>query len=309
MLEGVDVSYAQGDYRPGAEDFVIVNASRANIGLAVGSRYRNQVANARAAGKHVGHYFFNGNVDPVTCANFFVNNLDYRPADSLWLDVESERATSTVAWTPGQALAFINAVVARGLPTPGVYLNQSLMDGFNWSAVVATGAKLWIAYYNASPPPIAWWPTWSVWQYTSTPIDRNRAQGALTGTAAVTVKQEDDEMEKWEAFKVVGGNGSIYLSRNRAGYWALSGQSWTDYQSFFDAQGIKLGPKPSHVENVQSVINPSAFGPDLSPHPPVTLAASDVDALADRIVAKLPQSALTKQDVVDAFKAVTFRAE
>jgi hypothetical protein len=178
MLEGVDVSYAQGNYKPGAEDFVIINASRANIGLAVGSQYRNQVANARAAGKHVGHYFFNGNVDPVRCANYFVDNLSYQAGDSLWLDVEHEPSTSTVAWSPTQALAFINQVRARLGVVPGVYLNKSLMDSSDWSAVVATGAPLWIAYYNPTPPPIRWWPTWTVWQYTSTPIDRNKAQSA-----------------------------------------------------------------------------------------------------------------------------------
>lgn len=183
MLEGVDVSYAQGNYRPGSEDFVIVNASRANVGLVVGSQYRNQVSNARAAGKHVGHYFFNGNRDPVECANFFVNNLSYQPGDSLWLDVEAESGTGTAAWTPAQALAFINQVKASMGVTPGVYLNKSLMTGFNWSQVVATGAHLWIAYYNPTPPPISWWPTWSVWQYTSTPIDRNKAQVSLASIA------------------------------------------------------------------------------------------------------------------------------
>lgn len=202
MLEGVDVSYAQGNYRPGTEDFVIVNASRANIGLAVGSKYRNQVANARAAGKHVGHYFFNGNVDPVRCANYFVDNLAYVKGDSLWLDVEAEGSTNTPAWSPAQALAFVNQVKARTGVTPGVYLNQSLMNSHDWSAVVATGAPLWIAYYNPRPPAIRWWPTWAVWQYTSTPIDRNRAQVPLTSTAGGNAtpiqEKEGDDMPRYQ---------------------------------------------------------------------------------------------------------------
>ena len=198
MLEGVDVSYAQGNYRPGPEQFVIINASRANVGFAVGSKYAVQVANARAAGKHVGHYFFNGNKDPIACANYFVDNLLYQPGDSLWLDVESEGSTNTVAWSPAKALSFILKVKALLGVVPGVYLNRSLMDGSDWSAVVATGAPLWIAYYNPTPPPIKWWPTWAVWQYTSTPIDRNKAQVASLspaggGAVPIPIVPEEDE--------------------------------------------------------------------------------------------------------------------
>lgn len=195
MDEGVDVSWVQGNYRPGGEAFVIVNASRANVGLAVGSYYRQQVANARAAGKHVGHYFFNGNIDPTRCAEFFAANLDYRPGDSLWLDVESEPGTGTVAWSPGQALAFVLRVQQLVGVVPGIYLNRSLMDGYDWSAVVAAGAPLWIAYYNSAPPPIKWWPTWTLWQYASTPMDLDRAQGSLTTAAsAAIIETDDDEM-------------------------------------------------------------------------------------------------------------------
>jgi hypothetical protein len=173
--------------------------------------YRQQVANARAAGKHVGHYFFNGNIDPVRCADFFVTNLLYQPGDSLWLDCESEASTGTVAWTPAQAAAFNARVLSHGLPVPGTYLNRSLMDGFNWSPVVAQGSPLWIAYYNPAPPPIQWWPTWTVWQYTSTPIDRNKAQGAMVASTGATPIVEEDDMPKYQ---IVNGHGSqsLYLT-------------------------------------------------------------------------------------------------
>ncbi|AAT88140.1 hypothetical protein ATY41_03395 [Leifsonia xyli subsp. xyli] len=192
LLEGVDISYMQGDYTPAGEDFVIINASRANIGLTVGSCYRAQVAGAREAGKHVGHYFFNGNLDPVVCADFFIANLAYEVGDSLWLDVEAEPSTNTAAWDPAQALAFLNQVKTRLGVVPGVYLNKSLMDGMDWSAVVAVGAPLWIASYNPPPPPIRWWPTWTVWQYTSTPIDRNKAQTSLITAFTTPTLLEDD---------------------------------------------------------------------------------------------------------------------
>jgi lysozyme len=252
MLEGVDVSYAQGNYRPGSEAFVIVNASRANIGLAVGSQYHNQVANARAAGKHVGHYFFNGNVDPVRCANYFCDNLSYQDGDSLWLDVEAEGSTGTPAWNPSQALAFLNQVKARIGVVPGVYLNRSLMDGFNWSAVVAAGAPLWIAYYNPAPPPIRWWPTWTVWQYTSTPIDRNKAQGPMVAALNAEVIQEDEE-EDMDGFyiQVSSAGAKYYFSPAKGKARPVSSAEWSFLRAVEGtAGGLKALGRPLPVINV-----------------------------------------------------------
>lgn len=199
MLEGVDISYAQANYQPGGESFIVVNASRANIGLATGSWYHRQVDTARAHGKEVGHYFFNGNISPSVCANYFVDNLyDLRAQDVLVLDVESEGGTNTAAWTPAQALEFARVVFARTGKKVGIYLNQSLMNGSDWSSVVAFGCWLWIAYYNPYPPVIRWWPDWTMWQYTSTPIDRNRSKlpvSHIAGTGAVKpiIPEQEDE--------------------------------------------------------------------------------------------------------------------
>lgn len=185
----------------------VLQQSRANVGLTVGSCYRAQVALARAAGRHVGHYFFNGNLDPVVCADFFADNLAYVAGDSLWLDIEDEASTGTRAWSPAQALAFLNQVKTRLGVVPGVYLNKSLMDAADWSAVVAAGAPLWIASYTPSPPPIRWWPDWTVWQYTSTPIDRNKAQTSLT-TAFTTPTPLEEDM-KIQLIKTGDASGAI----------------------------------------------------------------------------------------------------
>jgi hypothetical protein len=74
---------------------------------------------------------------------------------------------------------------------PGIYLNQSLMNGSDWSAVVAAGSPLWIAYYNPTPPAIKWWPTWTLWQYTSNPIDRDRSQGDTIASLGATLLEDD----------------------------------------------------------------------------------------------------------------------
>jgi hypothetical protein len=176
---GPDISYAQGAYAlQGWENFGIINASRANVGFAVGSYYHYQVDRFRQAGREVGHYFFNGNIGATQCADFFVDNLyDFRQGDSLWLDVEAEGGTGTAAWNPSQALEFCNRVKARTGVMPGIYLNKSLENGSDWSACVRAGARLWSAYYQGGAlPAVRNWPEVSMLQYTSSPIDTNMAQ-------------------------------------------------------------------------------------------------------------------------------------
>lgn len=206
MYYGVDISYAQGNYAPRTEDFIIINASRANVtnngSPVTGSYYHTQVINCRNANKQAGHYFFNGNLDAITCANYFVNNLyDFRGGDVLVLDVEAEPGTGTVAWTPAKVLAFAQRVYKLTNVKIGVYLNRSLMDGADWSAVVNFGCWLWIAYYQQTPPPISHWSTWTMWQWTSAGgLDKNQSKllpsqirTSVTGGGAVTI---DTETEK-----------------------------------------------------------------------------------------------------------------
>jgi len=230
MLEGVDISYAQGDYTPGGEDFIIVNASRANVGLVVGSYYHAQVNSARAAGKEVGHYFFNGNIDVGVCANFFVDNLyDFRAGDVLVLDVESEGGTGTAAWNPAQAIQFAQIVKARTGQTIGIYLNKSLMTGSDWSACVAFGCWLWIAYYQDTPPAIAYWADWTMWQYTSAGgLDRNKSQATLaqiSGGAAPIKKDEEEDMNGFY-IQASSAGAKYYFSLATGKVRAISSAEW-----------------------------------------------------------------------------------
>lgn len=216
-VSGVDLSYAQGHPNVAAlpGSFVICNASRANEGLVVGSDYVWQADATRAAGKELGHYFFNGNVDPTACANFFVANLhDYKPGDALVLDAESEKATNTVAWSPSKVLAFAQQVKKLTGQTIGVYLNESLMNGANWTDVVDFGVWLWLAYPAAQLPPIHYWSHASIWQFTSTGgLDQNKAVGSLasiTGSSLASVSAAPisfgDDMKIFKAT-----NGTIAL--------------------------------------------------------------------------------------------------
>lgn len=179
-IEGVDTSYAQGAYVPSTERFIFINASRDNRGkLESGDYYHTQVDNARAAGKVVGHYFFNGNAQtPAECAKYFVDNLyDFRDGDWLWLDSEDEPGTGTVHWVPDECSQFIEVVRKATGVIPGMYLNLDLTNRHDWSTVVNIGSPLWLADYDATTTPtVQWWPNWFCWQYTDKPLDRNKMQ-------------------------------------------------------------------------------------------------------------------------------------
>lgn len=111
-----------------------------------------------------------------------------------------------------------------------------------------------------TPDPDEWWhfnnPRWA-----SHPIIPTLTIPASPG-ASTPIGKDDDDMQIWEAFKVVPAQGAprddtIYLSLNRAGYWGQTAQDWADRQYWFNQHGIP-------VPQVQSVKNPSAFGPNLS---------------------------------------------
>lgn len=199
--EGPDVSYAQGNYIPTAQDdFVIVNASRANRGfLEVGSNYKAQVDAARKANKPLGHYFFNGNTGPIECADFFVDNLyDFRKGDLIAVDVEDEASTGTVAWNPVQADRFLNRAAMR-LEIPrtatAAYMNRDVRGRYDWFGVWVNGTRKWISSPGTDPG------DWDIWQHTFTPMDRNYAKLPLNIMAAVPIvtpptpaPQKDEDM-------------------------------------------------------------------------------------------------------------------
>lgn len=238
---GADISYAQGNPAASAfpGQFVIVNASRGNVGLVVGSEYHNQVNTMRAAGKWIGHYFFNGDSNtgpsPLASANFFVANLyNHALSDVLVLDVES---TGVVAWTPAQALVFAKQVFALTGKKIGIYLNQSLLKQ-DWSALVEFGCWLWMADYSGGPYPSGNWPVATMVQTSSAGFDHDLSSKTFAeinaSTSVVTAREEDDPMyytatttsndkiinAGW-GYQRVGG-GPLYAMTNLETYFATA---------------------------------------------------------------------------------------
>jgi hypothetical protein len=78
---------------------------------------------------------------------------------------------------------------------------------------------------------------------------------SFAGQHATNLSEEDDDMPKYELFKVVGDtSGTIYLSVNRAMRYPLTKQAFQDYQYYF--------ANTLHIDvPVQSVVSPASFGP------------------------------------------------
>lgn len=192
-----DISKWQGNpnfntYKAQGATGVIHKAGGSNAGRYVDSQYRNNAPAIRAAGLALGHYWFNGEGDPTTDADFFVNNLTaYAAGDILVLDVESEG--SMAHWNRDQALAWLRRVYARTGTKAHVYMSSSVTRSGGWEAVAAEGYPLWVASYGSnnggqgSSPSIGGWANWSGWQYTSNPIDKsvfNQPIGSVVAVAA-----------------------------------------------------------------------------------------------------------------------------
>lgn len=168
-----DVSRWQGsiDFTKLPVSGVILKAGGSDDGRYIDRAYAGLAAAARKAGKHLGHYWFNGSGDPATDAAYFVSNLaSYKDEDLLVLDIEG-----AAMWSPSEALTWFQAVKkAKPHARLVAYMSASVTRDYDWSAVVAYGVQLWVASYGANTgsrpagsPSISHWSKYLLWQYTS----------------------------------------------------------------------------------------------------------------------------------------------
>lgn len=175
MLNGIDISAWQRGIDTAAvpSDFVIIKATQ-------GLDYINDDCDrayqqAKAAGKKLGVYHFaDGNSSGVAEADFFIDNIQgYIGEAILVLDWE----TDAVNCGPGYAKAFLDRVQARTGIKPMIYMSGSVVNEWDWSAVVVEDYGLWVAYYSADTCngywpdapmyPISDWAGAAMLQYTS----------------------------------------------------------------------------------------------------------------------------------------------
>lgn len=139
----------------------------------------------------LGYYYFAYPtlVDPITSANFFISNLGtINVGEFLALDLEGTIGSTPVAWS----LSFLQQCefLTNGTK-PLIYLNQSILTGYDWTSVVNNGNQLWIARYDGlqtTAGPHGVWPEAIMKQWTDTGtmpgISGNVDQDTFWGVAA-----------------------------------------------------------------------------------------------------------------------------
>lgn len=170
---GIDISSHQGGLNVPAiwADFVIVKATEDDD--YVNPYMVSQAQATLGASKRLGFYHFARPGDAAAQARYFVSAVGaLRAKATLWLDWEA----NAVAQGPGWAKQFLDTVRSLTGATPGIYMNGSAVNGYDWSAV-AREYPLWYAggpnysdygssYSDPAVPNVAYWGQPLIHQYT-----------------------------------------------------------------------------------------------------------------------------------------------
>ena len=170
---GIDISSHQAGLNVAGlwADFVIVKATEDDDYV---NPYMVSQANATlGASKRLGFYHFARPGDAAAQARYFVSAVgSLRGKATLWLDWEA----NAVEQGPGWAKTFLDTVRALTGSTPGIYMNGSAVNGYDWSAV-ASSYPLWYAggpdysdygssYSDPAVPNVSYWGAPLIHQYT-----------------------------------------------------------------------------------------------------------------------------------------------
>ncbi|NUO97013.1 MAG: hypothetical protein HOV96_20930 [Nonomuraea sp.] len=176
LTYGQDVSHYQPDHDWAASgaSFGIVKATEGTA--RVDSSFARHWADLAAKGKVRGayHYAHPGN-DPIAEADHFLSVVNKQPAakgDLLALDLETtdgKSVTEVNTW----AKQWLAHVKAKTGVTPLFY------SGWNFADEYGKGLQqypLWVARYGKAPGSVtapADWKTWTIHQYSDSPVDQN----------------------------------------------------------------------------------------------------------------------------------------
>lgn len=203
---GIDISSHQGGLNIGAiwADFVIVKATEDDD---YENPYKDSQAQATlGSGKRLGFYHFARPGDAASQARYFVDAVrGYLGKATLWLDWEE----NAVEQGPGWAKQFLDTVKSLTGSTPGIYMNGSAVNGYDWSAV-APQYPLWYAggpdysdygssYSDPTVPTVSYWGSPLIHQYTE--------DGRLPGYSGTLDLNRLRDRAAWDA--MIGGGGQV----------------------------------------------------------------------------------------------------
>lgn len=202
---GIDISSHQAGLNVPAiwADFVIVKATEDDDYV---NPYMVSQANATlGASKRLGFYHFARPGDAAAQARYFVSAVGaLRARATLWLDWEA----NAVSQGPGWAKTFLDTVKSLTGATPGIYMNGSAVNGYDWSAV-ASQYPLWYAggpdysdygasYSDPTVPNVSYWGQPLIHQYTE--------DGRLPGYSGTLDLNRLRDRAAWD--RMVGGGAS-----------------------------------------------------------------------------------------------------
>jgi hypothetical protein len=211
---GIDISSHQAGLNVAAlwADFVIVKATEDDD--YVNPYMVSQAQATLGASKRLGFYHFARPGDAAAQARYFVSAVGaLRAKATLWLDWEA----NAVPQGPGWAKTFLDTVRSLTGSTPGIYMNGSALDGYDWSAV-ASQYPLWYAggpdysdygqaYSDPAVPNVSYWGQPLIHQYTE--------DGRLPGYSGTLDLNRLRDRAAWD--RMIGGGASATVSAATSG--------------------------------------------------------------------------------------------
>ena len=211
---GIDISSHQAGLNVAAlwADFVIVKASEDDDYV---NPYTVSQANATlGASKRLGFYHFARPGDAAAQARYFVSAVgSFRGKATLWLDWEDNAVPQGPSW----AKTFLDTVRSLTGATPGIYMNGSAVNGYDWSSV-AREYPLWYAggpdysdygssYSDPAVPSVSYWGQPLIHQYTE--------DGRLPGYSGTLDLNRLRDRAAWD--RMIGGGASATVSAAASG--------------------------------------------------------------------------------------------
>lgn len=258
-----DVAYYQGDYwSPPESSGVIVQTARCNQGAYSETTWgAKQLQNARAQAKDVGHYIFNGNLDPYTVGTLWgatCRRNGFDPAtEVLAYDCEDEGATGTHAWGPDQVIAAQHGFNSVFGPVPWqsvrAYMNWDVNHRFDWSGLVTLGAQLWYAR-PGGPLDQAYWPTvWAKQDGTFQGVDANGYTKTFAASNGVARRKGAGSMSTVYSSTMPTPVPADYIPVGGVAgspIWALAGDGRSSEAGFLETQDQNLANAWAGVHSV-----------------------------------------------------------
>ena len=211
---GIDISSHQAGLNVAGlwADFVIVKATEDDD--YVNPYMVSQAQATLGASKRLGFYHFARPGDAAAQARYFVSAVgSFRGKATLWLDWEA----NAVAQGPGWAKTFLDTVRSLTGSTPGIYMNGSALNGYDWSSV-ASQYPLWYAggpdysdygssYSDPAVPNVSYWGAPLIHQYTE--------DGRLPGYSGTLDLNRLRDRAAWD--RMIGGGASATVSAAASG--------------------------------------------------------------------------------------------